>query len=371
MMVKLRGIKIVTNKKTGKKYAYDRISDEPIKAEPETAEFLAEVQALRSKIRTISGRGRSKYQKGSWGALVDAYLDSPEFANRRPRTKQDYQKYLAYLGSLNDASVISFTSKTCRQIRNKAFNQHGLRFANYVVEILSIVFNWGRANDWEEITGNPAARLKIARPTNAPESNRPHTEDEDDIILEEATGLLQIAIALGRYTSSRPGDVVKIRWSDYDGERIEWHQGKTGDLTNKPARRRLREILDAAPRHGEMILTRPDGRVWKYGTLSKSFRTLIARLEREGRVEKGLTFHGFRTTNATRLADRGADVRAIQAELGQRTAVMALHYSRKADMQRAADTASRILDDDGDNVIILEKIRKMEKGQQGLPKKSL
>jgi integrase len=54
----------------------------------------------------------------------------------------------------------------------------------------------------------------------------------------------------------------------------------------------------------------------------------------------------LRSTTATRLADAGADVRAIQAELGQRTAAMALHYSRRADMRRAAETAVRLLDDE-------------------------
>ena len=109
----------------------------------------------------------------------------------------------------------------------------------------------------------------------------------------------------------------------------------------------LREILDAAPRIGETIVAGPDGRPWAEGTLRANFRDLIRRLEDEGRIAKGLTFHGLRSTNATRLADAGADVRAIQAELGQRTAAMALHYSRRADMRRAAETAVRLLDDEG------------------------
>jgi integrase len=78
-------------------------------------------------------------------------------------------------------------------------------------------------------------------------------------------------------------------------------------------------------------------------TLRKEFRQLIALLEAENQIAPGLTFHGLRTTAAKNLADLGADVRAIQAMLGHRSASMALHYSREADTRRAASAAIEIL----------------------------
>ena len=163
-------------------------------------------------------------------------------------------------------------------------------------------------------------------------------------MLSEAAGSLRIAIALAMFASMRGGDVVRVRWAAYNGTAIQWQQGKTGDSVWKPARRMLREVLDSAQPIGETMVAGPDGRPWAEGTLRANFRDLIRGLEDKGRVAKGLTFHGLRSTNATRLADAGADVRAIQAELGQRTAAMALHYSRRADMKRAAATAVRLLD---------------------------
>jgi integrase len=73
------------------------------------------------------------------------------------------------------------------------------------------------------------------------------------------------------------------------------------------------------------------GRPLKEAGLAKAFRTLIKRLEREEKVGIGLTFHGLRHTAGKSLADLGADPRAIQALLGQRSLSMAIHYSQEAD----------------------------------------
>lgn len=341
------GLKLVRDKTGEIKYIYHRKSGmTPIFAKLGTPAFWAEYLALERKpISAKKIRGsRHGHRPGSWGELVESYRNSPEFNKLRDRTKQDYEKVLDYLDTLNEASVGSFTRDECKAIRNKAFVQHKLRFANYVASVLSVVFSWGVEN--KSLPLNPARKLKIAKPTDAPQANRPWTENEQKIVITEAKGSLRNAIALGMFASMRGGDVVRTKWSAYTGVSILWQQGKNGDTVSKPARRALREILDAAPRIGETIVAGPDGRPWTEGTLRKLFRNLILRLENEGRIAKGITFHGLRTTNATRLANLGADIRAIQAELGQRTAVMALHYSREADMKRAAATAVRLLDDE-------------------------
>jgi integrase len=148
------------------------------------------------------------------------------------------------------------------------------------------------------------------------------------------------------FAGMRGGDVVRILWSAYDGTAIEWRQGKTGDTVWLPVARELRQVLDGIhPRIATTIVSGVNGKAWTEAALRKSFRTLIARLEREDRVGKGLTFHGLRSTAATTLADLGGDVRAIQAMLGHRGAGMALHYSREANKRRAGTAAIHLLDE--------------------------
>jgi integrase len=76
----------------------------------------------------------------------------------------------------------------------------------------------------------------------------------------------------------------------------------------------------------------------------KAFRTLILRLEKEGRIAPGLTLYGRRHTLGDALADLGAEPRMIQAVLGHRSMPASLHYSAGADRKRAAAAAVHLLE---------------------------
>jgi integrase len=65
----------------------------------------------------------------------------------------------------------------------------------------------------------------------------------------------------------------------------------------------------------------------------------VSKLEAEGKVRPGLTFHGLRHTAGRLLADRGADPRTIAALLGHKTLQMAAHYSEEADRKKRAVAA--------------------------------
>lgn len=348
MIVRVQGIKRVRSK--GRLYYYHRATGKRITEPPQSAAFIARVreldrQSVDQVARPIPRKEslRTAYRAGCWGALVSAYRASPEFARLAPRTKSDYGKVLDYLAALDDMPLSQITSAFCLQVRDRAYGQHKRRFANYVVHMLSVVLGWGRPRG--HITENAAAGVKrIAPPRGAQKQNRAWSDEECAAVLSSATGALRVAVALGMYAGMRGGDVVRIGWSAYDGSAIEWRQGKTGDAVWMPAHRHLREILDGTPRVAITIVAGAQGRPWAAITLRCEFRKLILRLERSGAVERGLTFHGLRSTAAVMLADAGADVRAIQALLGHRTAREALHYSEEADRRRAATTAVRALE---------------------------
>jgi integrase len=74
------------------------------------------------------------------------------------------------------------------------------------------------------------------------------------------------------------------------------------------------------------------------------FFKLVRKLRTEGRVGKGLTFHGLRTTTATLLAEAGCDAQTIMAITGHTTEAMVAHYTREASRKRRAKRAIRKLD---------------------------
>ena len=63
-------------------------------------------------------------------------------------------------------------------------------------------------------------------------------------------------------------------------------------------------------------------------------RPVPAKLEREGKVGAGLTFHGLRHTVGTLLTEAGVNLDTVRRWLGQKTLAMAIHYSETADTSK-------------------------------------
>ncbi len=64
-------------------------------------------------------------------------------------------------------------------------------------------------------------------------------------------------------------------------------------------------------------------------------------LEEEGKVGPNLTIHGLRHTVGGLLAEAGEDLDTIRRVLGQKTLVMAQHYSERA--KKAEATRGAVL----------------------------
>jgi len=338
MIVRIRGVKQV-RAASGKTYYYHRQTKTRIKAKPGTAAFAVEVDRL------TQGRAMEKSAAGTVGSLIAAYKTSPEYQNLADRTRADYQRVFDWLKPIDGMPVVQLDGPAMLAVRDRAFNERKRRFANHVMQVVGTVLNWGRPR--KLAMGNPLASqrgVKIARPRDMPRANRPWSDDETAAVLDAAQGGLKLAIALACHTGMRGGDIVRVTWSIYDGERLEWKQGKTGDSVWLPVLSELRAILDAAPRVAPTIATNTYGRPMTEAGLRKAFRTLILRLQKEGKIAPGLTLHGRRNTLGDELANLRAEPRMIQAVLGHRSMAASLHYSQGADRKRAAMAAVHLLE---------------------------
>ena len=90
-------------------------------------------------------------------------------------------------------------------------------------------------------------------------------------------------------------------------------QNKTGNIVFVPEHGHLTKVLDATPKVATVVVTSKSGRGYSENGLRSSFQQLRVRLESEGKIDPGLTFHGLRHTVATKPADAGADAEAIVA----------------------------------------------------------
>ena len=152
-------------------------------------------------------------------------------------------------------------------------------------------------------------------------------------MLDAAPLQIKMPIALGMYLGLREGDALRVTWSAIKDGEIGLVTAKAGTTVRLPISTHLAAILAEVEgsRAGLIALT-SRGQPWTESGFRASWRTLRVGLEKEGRIEPGLTFHGLRHTVATILRQAGVDPRRIADALGQKTEGMALHYSREADL---------------------------------------
>ncbi|MFD0388263.1 tyrosine-type recombinase/integrase [Tistrella bauzanensis] len=104
----------------------------------------------------------------------------------------------------------------------------------------------------------------------------------------------------------------------------------------------VKEILDVTPRTSDTIVTGMRGKPLTVEGFKTVFFRLRDKLQAEGKIRPGLTFHGARHTAATMLADVGCDERDIMAVTGHKSTAALRKYIEQADRRRRAEKAIKL-----------------------------
>lgn len=195
-------------------------------------------------------------------ALIRRYLLSRKFEFRRdgkPKaesTKREYRRMLSALEA-------EFGSMPIRALESPKVNavfidyHEGIavdrpREADNRMTVFSAVLSEAKRRG--QITRNPIEGFE-----------RAHFGDRSEMIWTEADIKkfmggspveLQRALILAIHTGQRYGDLIRLRWSDYDGTTIRLKQSKTQVKLPIACTATLRQMLDKTPRKGPYILTR-------------------------------------------------------------------------------------------------------------------
>jgi integrase len=330
-IIRIKGFQIFVDR-YGKTRCYHRATRTPVdltKYPIGSAQFLAECARI-ADLTKASGPPKP----GTLGLMINEYRASASFLDLAPRTRADYQRCLDYLRPIADTALARFERALIVRIRDKAADNHGRRFGNYVKAVLSIVFGWGSERGY--VKTNPAEKVKnLRRQKGAPEANRPWSDEERHAVLAEAPPQMKPAIAVMMFTGLGPKDALRLPRSFHKAGEIATRRSKTGQPVFWQAPEALQEILAAAPMHDAVTLcANSGGRPWTESGFRASWRKLRLKLEKDGCVGSGLTLYGLRHTVAVILRESGADERTIADALGQKTIEMARHYAQGADLKR-------------------------------------
>lgn len=313
----------------GREFAYYRRGGRNIRigGDPGTAQWLDSYNRIHAGFERGSG-------DGTLSELIGKYRASPEFTGRAPRTRHDYERMLAILdGGFGHLRVATMPREFVYRLRDKYAATP--RKANYLIAMLSILFNFAVERGWRP--DNPMHGFK-GRLREGP-GHRPWTADEVEGFLEAAPLPIYRAAMMALCTGQRQGDVLRMVWSQYDGEAIEVIQGKTGERLWIPAHRDLKAMLAGMDRAAAVILTTTTGLAWNAGHFKKEFRLAVGAAGMEG-----IVFHGLRKTATAMLADAGCTEREIMDITGHRTAAMVSLYVRGSQRKKRARAAIRKLE---------------------------
>lgn len=307
----------VYRKPSGAVYFYRRgEASIRIHAEFGTAEFAREY-ALAMQGNAVTNAGSKTFTN-----LIRSYQKSTRWTKLAPRSQADYQKVLTFIeakmGRLNPADM-----QRHHIIRAQRDNAETVRFANYLVQVLRVLFEHAIDLGW--LGRNPVNPAKGV-PMIKSEGEGRVPWPADMVKAYRAAALhgtrARILLELGLGTGQRPGDLPKMRWDAIADGGIFVTQGKTKAKLWLPLTRALREALDAMPRHGLTICAQPNGKPMTYRGCAQIVLDVRKKIGAEA-----YDMHSWRYTAAAELAAAGCDDEMIQAVTGHKTGAMVAQYA--------------------------------------------
>ena len=270
--------------------------------------------------------------------VIDRYQRSPKYTNLSARSQSDYSEHLDFLrdkiGHLEPKNierhhVIQWRDTWAKKSPHKA---------NYRLRVLRIVME--RAIDYGLLpTGGNRAK-GVSEVDYERKERQAWPDEKVDAARSVAEGRTALLFELLLGTGQRIGDVLKMKWSDFDGEAISVRQDKTKANLWIPVPQRLLQALEAAPRRSVFILTNHAGTgPWSYRGAADAMMKLRRREEVKA---EDYDIHALRYTATAELARVGLDDDQIMAITGHKTHRMVQLYAgaeRQKARARAANTA--------------------------------
>lgn len=264
-------------------------------------------------------------------SLVARYRASPRFLERAPRTREDYAKVLDWIDrKLGAYEAAAIDRPTIIKIQSDLAATP--RKANYIVQVLSVLFGVAMDLGWRP--DNPAKGARLLK-TGKGDLHKPWSPLAREAFEAAADPLARLAYELGICTGQRVGDLLRMRWRDIEDGGIHVRQGKTGAGLWIPFTPRFSAFVATVERRGDYILARDLRRPVTYGMLRHAVDEA-----RKGAAE-GFTIHGWRYTCAADLAGLGKTDEEIAAITGHKSVAMVRKYAgperQKARARRAQE----------------------------------
>jgi integrase len=282
------------------------------------------------------------YRPATIGRFVNLYIASDTFAKLSKGTRYNYKLALRLLKTelghclLSDLSPQAVDVYSARIARTK-----GGSVADQQINLLSNL--WEFAKGFAEFKRGNKHCPTLGATRHYEHDGDGHLAWPDavfDTFRETAKPNLAESVTGLFYTGQRGSDLVKMEWTDYDGELINVMQQKTGERIWLHCPRPLKQMLDAMPQTGKFIFSnsrkKKKGPYKHAGTLGTAIRIQLASMGFAGVY----SMHGLRKNAGMELALAGCTVPEIQAVLGHKSPKMAMFYVKQAEKKMLGRNAA-------------------------------
>lgn len=273
--------------------------------EPGSAEFIDNYAAAERSLRDRA--------KGTVSDLIRRFEASPAFVDMAETTRKEYaRKFKAIERKWGTAPITSFNDKEFRKDALDWRDEVALRARREADNLMSALVRLGSwAFDRGEIDRNVVE--DFPRVYRSDRADKLWLPAHVDAFLLVASPEMKVALMLAMHTGQRQGDLRRLTWSGYDGERITLRQSKGKKVVSIRCTIALRSLLTqmAENKKGVVIMTTPSGRPWSKRYFNEHWH--------KASVAAGildLHFHDLRGTAITMLAEAGCTVPEIAAITG-------------------------------------------------------
>lgn len=304
--------------------------DVKLPGKPPEAAFMERYADL---VRQVE-REEAPIPRNSFAWLIRQYKASAEFRALADSTQLDYGKTLDLIDAALGIEPYALTTRTMvKAVRDR--HAATPRKAHKIKQMVSRLYSWADENDKVKVGFNPAATLKRLKRKGGEREYVCWSEQEFDLFCADAIRPMVTAAMLARFTGQRAEDIVRMVWTDFQGDIIRVRQSKTKAPLMIACHKTLRDYLTELKRGrvGACILTNAAGQPYNANSLSSAIGRAVKAAKE---MPANRSIHGLRYMAGSDMEEAGCTVAEIEAVLGHHTFKMALKYASQRLRAKAA-----------------------------------
>lgn len=254
--------------------------------------------------------------------IAHLYMQSYAWQELSVNSKKTYKFSMRYMDDIMRMEANDIKRPQIIALKDQLYQKRAV--CRNVMAVLNNILTFGYDRGFCEFN-----HARGVRGQPRPQSMKRWTPDECDRFLDGAPFRLKLAFYLAVYTGQRRGDLVKMEWTQIEGNTIIVVQEKTRRYLRIPIHPMLMEVLNVArkmTRSDPYILHNAWGQPMTGVALTAMFHQ---RLKTLGIKERSL--HGLRKTAGSALAEAGCSTHMIASILGHKTLKETAHYTEEAD----------------------------------------